>query len=347
MQGGFQTHLLVTLSLLLLTQVHAKVPCGNSSLTLPSWRTDSEYLAQCVLNSDSGPLCDWTMARSASGDVSLTYLESNALTLEGEACLGFWYQTAPTASEGSGLKVLLKDNTQGLVQIWTSPAQHDGGAWRHVSLPLAVTEASIQVVFEAAQEGHVSFDHIGIRNGQCGRQCEPNTDLWTDESTRCVCLGGQQLSCSSPLCPGGQTSDWPSESSTRVVATRGTCTVHTDPQCSTFDGALFRFMAPCTYTLARTCSPTGGLPMFSVEVVNKQSGNNASASAVQRVNVEVNNIRLSLFRRETQRVMVNHLKLFSEVLEVVKKISAILKLIRFQNTILHESCRHGLNSYRP
>lgn len=130
-----------------------------------------------------------------------------------------------------------------------------------------------------------------------GTQCEPNTDLWTDESTHCVCSEGQQLSCSS------QTSDGPTE-----TPTRGTCTVHTDPQCSTFDGALFRFMAPCTYILAKTCSNSRGLPMFSVEVVNKQSGNNMSESAVQQVNVEVHNFRVSLFKRETKRVMVNHLK---------------------------------------
>ncbi|KAG7272277.1 hypothetical protein CRUP_008527 [Coryphaenoides rupestris] len=104
---------------------------------------------------------------------------------------------------------------------------------------------------------------------------------------------------------GGSDNRWPSESPTQGVAARGTCTVHTDPQCSTFDGALFRFMAPCTYILAQTCSPTGGLPMFSVEVVNERSENNASESAVQQVNVQVNDFRLSLFKRETWRAMVN------------------------------------------
>ncbi|CAL8312748.1 unnamed protein product [Gadus morhua 'NCC'] len=306
MQGGFHTHLLATLSLLLLTQVHAKVPCGNSSLTLPSWGAQSEYLAQCVLHSDSGPLCDWTTAQRVSGGVALTFLESPALSLEGEACLEFWYQMAPTASESLELRVLLKENTQGLLQIWTTPGQQNGGAWRHVSLPLAATKASTQVVFEADQESGVSFDHIGIRNGQCGRQCEPNTDLWTDKSTRCVCSAAEQLSCSTPLCPGGQTSDRPSESSAKgVMVGRGICTIHTDPQCSTFDGALFRFMAPCTYILAKTCVPIRGLPVFSVEVVNTQDAINASEATVERINVEVNNVRLSLLKRETKRVMVN------------------------------------------
>ncbi|XP_030219481.1 zonadhesin isoform X5 [Gadus morhua] len=306
MQGGFHTHLLATLSLLLLTQVHAKVPCGNSSLTLPSWGAQSEYLAQCVLHSDSGPLCDWTTAQRVSGGVALTFLESPALSLEGEACLEFWYQMAPTASESLELRVLLKENTQGLLQIWTTPGQQNGGAWRHVSLPLAATKASTQVVFEADQESGVSFDHIGIRNGQCGRQCEPNTDLWTDKSTRCVCSAAEQLSCSTPLCPGGQTSDRPSERSAKgVMVGRGICTIHTDPQCSTFDGALFRFMAPCTYILAKTCVPIRGLPVFSVEVVNTQDAINASEATVERINVEVNNVRLSLLKRETKRVMVN------------------------------------------
>jgi len=65
-------------------------------------------------------------------------------------------------------------------------------------------------------------------------------------------------------------------------------------------------MAPCTYILAQTCLPTGGLPVFSVEVVNERSENNASESAIQRVNVQVNDVRLSLLKRETRRAMVKH-----------------------------------------
>ena len=75
----------------------------------------------------------------------MTFLESPALSLEGEACLEFWYQMGPTASESLELRVLLKENTQGLLQIWTTPGQQNGGAWRHVSLPLAATKASTQV----------------------------------------------------------------------------------------------------------------------------------------------------------------------------------------------------------
>ena len=154
-----------------------------------------------------------------------------------------------------------------------------------------------------------------------GRQCEPNTDLWTDKSTRCVCSAAEQLSCSTPLCPGGQTSDRPSERSAKgVMVGRGICTIHTDPQCSTFDGALFRFMAPCTYILAKTCVPIRGLPVFSVEVVNTQDAINASEATVERINVEVNNVRLSLLKRETKRVMVSPFRLFSGLLEVGSKI---------------------------
>uniref|UniRef100_A0A8C4Z5E9 Zonadhesin n=1 Tax=Gadus morhua TaxID=8049 RepID=A0A8C4Z5E9_GADMO len=101
-------------------------------------------------------------------------------------------------------------------------------------------------------------------------------------------------------------SDRPSERSAKgVMVGRGICTIHTDPQCSTFDGALFRFMAPCTYILAKTCVPIRGLPVFSVEVVNTQDAINASEATVERINVEVNNVRLSLLKRETKRVMVN------------------------------------------
>ena len=89
------------------------------------------------------------------GDAALTYLESPALRLGGEACLEFWYQTAPAASESSGLRVLLKENTQGPLQIWTtSPGrQEGGGAWRHVSLPVAASETSIQVKLDVEDDG--------------------------------------------------------------------------------------------------------------------------------------------------------------------------------------------------
>lgn len=139
-----------------------------------------------------------------------------------------------------------------------------------------------------------------------GQQCESNTEFWTDESTRCLCSAGQ-LSCSPSRCPEGQICG-PQRSPSGGISTSGMCTIHSNTDCSTFDGVLFRFMAPCTYTLAKTCSPAGALPVFSVAVVNEQNGN-ASLPAVRQVIVEIGNLRVSLLRRQTDRVVVSYFKL--------------------------------------
>uniref|UniRef100_A0A3B4V4Q9 Zonadhesin-like n=1 Tax=Seriola dumerili TaxID=41447 RepID=A0A3B4V4Q9_SERDU len=88
------------------------------------------------------------------------------------------------------------------------------------------------------------------------------------------------------------------------ISTSGTCTIHSHTDCSTFDGVLFRFMAPCTYVLAKTCSPAEALPMFRVEVVNEQNGN-SSLPTVQQVTVNTGNFRVSLLKQKTHRVVVN------------------------------------------
>uniref|UniRef100_A0A8C7WLE3 Zonadhesin n=1 Tax=Oncorhynchus mykiss TaxID=8022 RepID=A0A8C7WLE3_ONCMY len=94
-----------------------------------------------------------------------------------------------------------------------------------------------------------------------------------------------------------------SSSVTRTDA--GTCTVHSNPHYSTFDGANFRFVGPCTYVLTRVCAPSETpLSHFSVEVKNELRGN-SSVSAVQQVKVEVENLRVSLYKRQNHRVMVN------------------------------------------
>lgn len=138
-----------------------------------------------------------------------------------------------------------------------------------------------------------------------GHQCESDTELWTDESTHCLCSAGQ-LSCSLSQCPKGQICG-PQRGSSRRISTSGMCTIHSDTGCSTFDGVLFRFMAPCTYALAKTCSPTETLPMFSVEVVNEQNGN-SSLPTVQQVVVEMANLRVFLLKRQTHRVVVSYFK---------------------------------------
>nr|XP_029479721.1 uncharacterized protein LOC115103149 [Oncorhynchus nerka] len=94
-----------------------------------------------------------------------------------------------------------------------------------------------------------------------------------------------------------------SSSVTRTDA--GTCTVHSNPHYSTFDGANFRFVGPCTYVLTRVCAHSETpLSHFSVEVKNELRGN-SSVSAVHQVKVEVENLRVSLHKRQNHRVMVN------------------------------------------
>lgn len=88
----------------------------------------------------------------------------------------------------------------------------------------------------------------------------------------------------------------------------GTCTIHSNTDCSTFDGVLFRFMAPCTYTLAKTCLASEALPAFSVEVVSEQNGN-SSLPVVEQVIVKISNFRMSLLKRQTHRVVVSFFKL--------------------------------------
>ncbi|XP_061550391.1 zonadhesin-like [Phycodurus eques] len=84
----------------------------------------------------------------------------------------------------------------------------------------------------------------------------------------------------------------------------GTCTIHSNTDCSTFDGVLFRFMAPCNYILAKTCSSSEVLSSFSVKVVNDHD-ENSSVQAVHQVIVSVGNDRVSLLKQQTHRVVVN------------------------------------------
>ncbi|CAK6969487.1 zonadhesin [Scomber scombrus] len=282
-----------------------------SLVTLPDWRKDSEFVTQCFYDKHNNLICDWTSIIRTMGtkynllhnnDGLLNILESGALD-QGEACLEFWY-LAPVAANGSELRALLKSSA-GLVEIWTSPAM-PGSSWRQVFVPLNIIESGTQVVLEVVQaeskEGQVTFNRIGIRRGSCGYQCESNTELWTDESTRCLCSAGQ-LYCSPSQCPKGQICG-PQRESSRGIFTSGTCTIHSDTDCSTFDGVLFRFMVPCTYILAKTCSPTETLPMFSVEVVNEHSGN-SSLPTVQQVIVKMAKFSVYLLKRQTHRVVVN------------------------------------------
>ncbi|XP_069367815.1 mucin-2 isoform X2 [Paralichthys olivaceus] len=301
MLGGVHTDLLVT-TLLFLSQTGTLCRAENdlTLVPLPEWRTHSEYVTQCFYDRHNNLSCDWTRNQQISVDVAVSIFESGRLGMEGEACLEFWYQS-PVTANGSELRAFLK-SSDGLVEIWTSPIL-PRNSWTQVFVPLNIVKPESRVVLEAvAMAGRITINKIGVRRGSCGPQCESNTELWTDESTRCLCSEGQ-LSCTPSPCPQGQTCG-PHRGSSRGISTTGTCTIHSHTDCSTFDGVLFRFMAPCTYILAKTCSPTEDLPMFSVEVVNKQNGN-SSLPAIQQVNVDTGNIRVSLLKRQMHRVVVN------------------------------------------
>ncbi|XP_034468930.1 zonadhesin-like isoform X3 [Hippoglossus hippoglossus] len=302
MLGGVHTDLLVTLTLLFLSQTGTLCRAENdfTLAPLPEWRTNAEYVTQCSYDRQNNQICDWTRNQQIGVDVAVSIFESGPLRLEGEACLEFWYQ-CPVTNNGSELRALLK-SSDGQEEIWTSPVL-PRNSWIQVFVPLKIVKPESRVVLESvATEGRITINKIGVRRGSCGPQCESNTELWTDESTRCLCSEGQ-LSCSPSPCPQGQICG-PQRGGSTGISTTGTCTIHSHTDCSTFDGVLFRFMAPCTYVLAKTCSPTGALPMFSVEVVNEQNGN-SSLPAIQQVNVDTGNIRVSLLKRQTHRVVVN------------------------------------------
>ncbi|XP_033961351.1 zonadhesin-like isoform X2 [Pseudochaenichthys georgianus] len=298
MLGGIFKDVLVTVTLLFLTQTwtQCRAEVDFSLVTLPDWRENAEYGTQCSYDGHNNQMCDWTQLRTED----VTVLESGPLVLEGEAYLEFWY-LAPVAAYGTALRTLLK-SSMGLREIWTSPAL-PRDSWRQVFVPLNIIEPGTQVVIEAVStEGQFIFNHLGVRRGSCGQQCDSNTEFWTDESTRCLCSGGQ-LSCSPTQCPKGQICGPRVEISSGIHAS-GMCTIHSHTDCSTFDGVLFRFMASCTYTLVKTCSPSETLPLFSVEVVNEKNWN-SYLPTVQEVIVDMGNFRVSLLKRQTHRIVVN------------------------------------------
>ncbi|XP_061696356.1 zonadhesin-like isoform X2 [Syngnathoides biaculeatus] len=302
MLGGFCANLLVTLALLFLT--HTGTQCRTesdiSSVTLPDWRRDSEYIAQCSFGKHKNTACDWTTNHHRSHTLTVHTIESDALD-QGEACLEFWYLASP---RGLKLRALLK-SSKGLVEIWTSPALAPDG-WRQVFVPLNIIESGTKIVLKAVQaislENQVTFNNIGVRRGLCGHQCDPHKEIWTDQTTRCFC-SDRQLHCAPSQCPKGQ-SCGPQIRTPREAANTGTCTIHSNTDFSTFDGVLFRFMAPCNYILAKTCSSSEALSSFSVKVVNDYD-ENLSQPAVQQVIVSVGNDRVSLLKLETHRVVVN------------------------------------------
>ncbi|KAK2822357.1 hypothetical protein Q5P01_022422 [Channa striata] len=300
MVGGMLTDLLVTVTLLFVAQT-GRAENDLSLVALPDWKINSHYVTKCFYDKHTNLICDWERSRKTTKDtLEEDIFDSGSLELEGEGCLEFWYLN-PTGAKESELRALLKSSA-GQEQIWTSPAL-PRNSWRQVFVPLKITEPRTRVVLEAVSiREQIAFKQFGVRRGTCGHQCESNTELWTDESTRCLCSAGQ-LSCFPSQCPKGHICG-PQSGSSSGNTTSGTCTIHSHTECSTFDGVLFRFTAPCTYVLAKTCSPTEALPMFNVEVVNGHNGN-STLTTIQQITVNTGNFRVSLLKRETQRVVVN------------------------------------------
>ncbi|KAK5607966.1 hypothetical protein CRENBAI_007409 [Crenichthys baileyi] len=262
MLGGIHADSLVLAFLAYLTTI-CRAENDFSFVKLPEWKEISDYVAPCFYSQHENLTCDWTKGRTAPGDGKVEILESRQLSVAGEACLEFWH-LASGSSRAATLRALLK-NSLGQEEIWTSlPLPRD--AWRQVSVPLNITELGSQVIFEAVHPlavDQTTLKQIGVRRGSCRNQCEANTELWTDNSTRCLCSVGQ-LFCFSTLCPRdqicGPQKDGPSSSPS------GMCSIHSNTDCHTFDGAVFRFMSPCTYVLAKTCSASEALTKFNVEV---------------------------------------------------------------------------------
>ncbi|XP_055008162.1 zonadhesin-like [Boleophthalmus pectinirostris] len=283
MLRGFSSQYMVTLTVLLLT-LTSSLGSAQDDISLPGWKSNAEYVTQCLNNGQPGALCDMTVVQQGK----VTNLNIGPLSLNGEACLEFWY-LSPVLPNLFRLTVYFR-GSNGLQKIWSTTAQSRSGdmIWTQVFVPLSNVRPGTQVVFRTirpmSRGEQVIVNRIGIRKGPCGAQCEASTHLWPDQSTRCLCSEGQ-LSCSH-------------------APSSGMCTVHSHTDCSTFDGALFRFMAPCSYTLAKSCSVTPGSPHFSVEVVNRQS-DNSSLPSVEQVNVNINDFRMSFIKRQTKRVVVN------------------------------------------
>ncbi|XP_035994021.1 zonadhesin isoform X2 [Fundulus heteroclitus] len=305
MLGVIHADLLITVALVFLA--HSATICRAendlSLVKLPQWKEPSAYVAQCLYRQNGNLTCDWTSSqRAAPGDVKVKILKSPPLAFGGEACLEFWY-LASGVSSGATLRALLKSSL-GQVELWTStPLPRDG--WRQVSVPLNITEQGAQVIFEAVAPlsvDHTTLKQIGVRRGSCRNQCESNTELWTDDSTRCLCLVAQFF-CVPSWCPKGQICD-PLRDDPSRISPSGVCTIHSNTDCHTFDGVVFRFMSPCTYVLAKTCSASEPLPKFYVEVVNVYN-DNGSLPTIQQINVDLGTFRVSLLKSETRRAVVN------------------------------------------
>ncbi|XP_042314483.1 IgGFc-binding protein-like [Sceloporus undulatus] len=141
-----------------------------------------------------------------------------------------------------------------------------------------------------------------------GKHYPVGTEFWTDNtcSSKCVCpRRGGRLECPSAHCPKDYFCGVQNGMPGCYPHTYGVCRVHNDPHYNTFDKATHHFMGNCTYTLARLCTNTAGLPFFNIETKNEHRGGNPSVSYVQRVLVEVYGQQIEIVKNDHSHVLVN------------------------------------------
>ncbi|KAH0624212.1 hypothetical protein JD844_007761 [Phrynosoma platyrhinos] len=141
-----------------------------------------------------------------------------------------------------------------------------------------------------------------------GKHYPVGTEFWTDDtcSSKCVCpRRGGRLECPSAHCPKDHYCGVQNGVPGCYPHTYGVCRVHNDPHYNTFDKATHHFMGNCTYTLARLCANTTGLPFFNIEAKNEHRFGNPSVSYVQRVLVEVDGHWVEIVKGHPSQVLVN------------------------------------------
>ncbi|XP_015228708.1 PREDICTED: uncharacterized protein LOC107083765, partial [Cyprinodon variegatus] len=292
----------ITVALVFLVHLGTICSAENdlSLVKLPAGEQTSDYVSWCFFSQHGNLTCNWTSShRSAPRSRKQEILTSHPLAVVGKVCLEFWHLVSD-ASRNASVRALL-NSSLGQLEIWTPlPLSRDG--WRHVSVPLNITEQGTQVIFEAFRPLTVdqkTLRQIGVRKGSCRHQCESNAELWTDDTTRCLC-SGYQFFCLPSQCPKDQTCD-PLDGP-RKISPSGVCTIHRNTDCHTFDGVAFRLMSPCTYVLAKTCTESKGLLEFYVEVVNVQT-DNESLPTIQQINVGLGNVKASLLKGQMHRAV--------------------------------------------
>ncbi|XP_067322389.1 IgGFc-binding protein-like [Anolis sagrei] len=145
-----------------------------------------------------------------------------------------------------------------------------------------------------------------------GKQYPVGSEFWTDDtcSSKCVCpQRGGRLECHSTHCPADHFCGVQNGVPGCYPHTFGFCYVYGDPHYFTLDKAMHHFMGNCTYTLAKVCANSAGLPFFNVEAKNEFRWGNPSVTFVQRVMVDVYGERVEIVKKERSHVLVNKVRM--------------------------------------